>query len=287
MNGRLTAIAIVAVLFLGSFAVFTVNEAERAIKFRLGEIVSTDYPPGLYFQTPFVNNVIKFDARVQTLDAKPQQYLTAEKKNVIVDSFVKWRIGDVGRYYTTMGGDVFRANQRLFQIADKQLRDEFGKRTIQEVVSGERAEIMKILTENTTTKAKEFGIDIVDVRVKRVELPREVSESVFSRMRAERSRVAKEFRARGQAEAERIRAEADRNYTVTVAGSYRDSQKLRGDGDAKAAEIYARAYNKNREFYSLYRSLDAYKNIFSQQDDVIIFEPDSDFFKYFKKSGPK
>jgi membrane protease subunit HflC len=287
MTGRLTAVLIVAVLFIGSFAVFTVNEAERAVKFRLGEIVRTDYTPGLYFQTPFYNNVLKFDARVQTLDAKPQQYLTAEKKNVIVDSFVKWRIGDVGKYYTTMGGDVFRANQRLFQIADKQLRDEFGKRTIQEVVSGERAEIMKILTENTTTKAKEFGIDIVDVRVKRVELPREVSDSVFSRMRAERSRVAKEFRARGQAEAERIRAEADRNYTVTVAEAYRDSQKIRGDGDAKAAETYARAYDKNREFYSLYRSLDAYKNIFRQQDDVIIFEPDSDFFKYFKKSAPK
>jgi membrane protease subunit HflC len=287
MTGRLTAILIAAVLFLGSFAVFTVNEAERAVKFRLGEIVRTDYTPGLYFQTPFVNNVLKFDARVQTLDAKPQQYLTAEKKNVIVDSFVKWRIGDVGRYYTTMGGDVFRANQRLFQIADKQLRDEFGKRNIQDVVSGERAEIMKILTDNTTTKAKEFGIDIVDVRVKRVELPREVSDSVFSRMRAERSRVAKEFRARGQAEATRIRAEADRNYTVTVAEAYRDSQKIRGEGDARAAEIYARAYDKNREFYSLYRSLDAYKNIFRQQDDVIIFEPDSDFFKYFKKSAPK
>lgn len=279
---KLLIAAVILILVVVTMAVFTVNERERAVKFRLGEIVRTDYEPGLHLQVPFINNVKKFDARIQTLDAKPQRYLTSEKKNVLVDSFVKWRIGDVGRFYTAVGGDVNRANQRLFQIVDKQLRDEFGKRTIQEVVSGERAEIMKILDVTTSKQAKDFGIDIVDVRVKRVDLPRDISDSVYNRMRAERSRVAKELRARGRAEAERIRAEADREYTIILAKAYREAEQTRGQGDAKSAEIYAQAFGQDQEFFSLVRSLNAYKKTFGNRDDVIILEPDSEFFKYFK-----
>jgi membrane protease subunit HflC len=279
---RIALILVVIALIVGSQAVFIVKEPERAIKFRLGKIVKSDYKPGLYTQVPFVNNVRKFDSRIQTLDARPQRYLTSEKKNVIVDSFVKWRIGDVEKFYTTMNGDFNRANQRLFQTLDDQLREQFGKRTIQEAVSGERKEIMQILTDQASAQARELGIEIVDVRVKRVDLPRDVSSSVYDRMRAERSRVAKELRARGRAEAERIRAEADKEYTVTLAKAYKESQNKRGEGDAKAAEIYARAYNRNREFYSLYRSLQAYRQSFGNKGDVIVLEPDSEFFKYFK-----
>jgi membrane protease subunit HflC len=279
---RIALILAVIALIVGSQALFIVKEPERAIKFRLGKIVKSDYKPGLYTQVPFVNNVRKFDSRIQTLDARPQRYLTSEKKNVIVDSFVKWRIGDVEKFYTTMNGDFNRANQRLFQTLDDQLREQFGKRTIQEAVSGERKEIMQILTDQASARARELGIEIVDVRVKRVDLPRDVSSSVYDRMRAERSRVAKELRARGRAEAERIRAEADKEYTVTLAKAYKESQNKRGEGDAKAAEIYAKAYNRNREFYSLYRSLQAYRQSFGNKGDVIVLEPDSEFFKYFK-----
>lgn len=281
-SARLIVIAVILILVVGTMALFTVSERERAVKFRLGEIIRTDYQPGLHGQVPFINNVKKFDARIQTLDAQPARYLTSEKKNVLVDSFVKWRIGNEKRFYTAVGGDINRANQRLFQIVDKALRDEFGKRTIQEVVSGERAQVMEILTALTSAQAKDFGIEIVDVRVKRVDLPRDISDSVFNRMRAERSRVAKELRARGRATAERIRAEADREYTIILATAYGESEKTRGEGDAKAAEIYAGAFDKDREFFSLVRSLNAYKKTFGNKDDVIILEPDSDFFKYFK-----
>ena len=287
MNMRVFGVIIAIVVVLTSFSVFTVDERERAIKFRLGEIVRTDYTPGIYLQTPFINNVRKFDARIQTLDAQPKRYLTKEKKNVIVDSFVKWRIGDLDTYYTTMGGDPDRANVALFPIVNDQLRSEFGKRTIKEVVSGERAEIMNILAANTKTQAIKYGIDVIDVRIKRVDLPPDVSGSVYDRMRAERDRVAKELRARGRAEGERIRADADRQYTVVLAEAYREAQKLRGEGDAKAAETYALAYNKNREFYSLYRSLNAYKSSFSNKNDVILLAPDADFFKYFNSPKPK
>lgn len=285
MNMRVFGVIGVIVLIIGSFSVFIVDEREKAIKFRLGEIVRSDYTPGLYFQTPFINNVKKFDARIQTLDALPKRYLTKEKKNVIVDSFVKWRIGDLNTYYTTMGGDPARANQALFPIVNDQLRSEFGKRTIKEVVSGERAEIMNILAANTKAQAVKYGLDVIDVRIKRVDLPPDVSGSVYDRMRAERDRVAKELRARGRAEGERIRADADRQYTVVLAEAYRDAQKLRGEGDAKAAETYAQAYDQNREFYSLYRSLNAYKTSFSDKSDVILLAPDADFFKYF--NSPK
>lgn len=280
----LALLGLVVALFLGSLSIFTVNERERALKFRLGEIIRSDFEPGLYFQIPFVNNVKKFDARIQTLDANPERYLTREQKNVIVDSFVKWRIQDVARFYTAMGGSPARANSRMAQIINDFLRDEFGKRTIQEVVAGERADIMKILSEKAKKEGTEFGLDIVDVRIKRVDLPREVSSSVYARMRAERTRVATDLRSRGAEAAERIRAEADRQRAVTIANAYRDAEKTRGKGDAKAADIYASAYNRDREFYSFHRSMSAYKETFKRKNDVIILDPESEFFKYFGSS---
>jgi membrane protease subunit HflC len=278
----LGGIIILALLIVGSFSIFTVHEREKAILFRLGEIVKTDFTPGLYLKMPFVNNVRLFDARIQTLDAEPERYLTSEKKNVIVDAFVKWRIGDVERYFTSTGGDPNTANSRLSQIIKDGLRGEFGKRTIQEVVSGERMEIMDILTAQANEQAKTFGIDLVDVRIKRIDLAKEISESVYRRMEAERLRVAKDLRARGAEAAEIIRAEADRKRTVLLAEAYREAQTIRGEGDGSAAKIYADAYNQDKEFYALHRSLSAYRKTFANKGDVLVLEPDSEFFKYFK-----
>lgn len=275
-------IGLMAVLLLGSFAMFTVNEREKAIMFRLGEIVRTDFTPGLYFKIPFINNVRKFDSRILTLDADPERYLTVEKKNVSVDAFIKWRIDDVANFYRATGGDEMRAGNRLAQIIRDGMKAEFGKRTIQEVVSGERTEIMDILTVTANKQAADLGIAIVDVRIKRIDLPREVSSSVFQRMRAERERVARDFRSRGQEAAERIRADADRQRTVILAEAYREAEQTRGEGDAKAAETYAGAYGADPEFYSLYRSLNAYRTTFNSTDDMMVIEPDSDFFRYFK-----
>ena len=278
----LSGIVIVALLIVGSFSMFTVDEREKAILFRLGEIVKTDFKPGLYFKMPFVNNVRTFDGRIQTLDAEPERYLTSEKKNVIVDAFVKWRIGDVERYFTSTGGDPDTANSRLSQIIKDGLRGEFGKRTIQEVVSGERKEIMAILTKQANEQAKTFGIDLVDVRIKRIDLAKEISDSVYRRMEAERLRVAKDLRARGAETAEIIRAEADRKRTVLIAEAYREAETIRGEGDATSAKIYADAYNQDKEFYSLYRSLSAYRKAFANKSDVLVLEPNTEFFKYFK-----
>ncbi|HFE32636.1 MAG TPA: protease modulator HflC [Gammaproteobacteria bacterium] len=273
---------VVLAIFVASSAFFTVNEREKAILFRLGEIVRTDFKPGLHIKTPFVNNVRKFDARVQTLDAEPERFLTGEKKNLIVDSFVEWKINDVASFYTATGGDNMVANVRLSQIIKDGLRGEFAKRTIKEAVSGERTEIMKFITAKANKEAQPFGIEIVDVRIKRIDFPPEISDSVYRRMRAERERVAKDLRSRGAEAAERIRAEADRQRTVIIADAYRDSEILRGEGDAKATDIYAKAYGKDVEFYSLYRSLNAYKSTFNSRDDILVIEPDSEFFKYFK-----
>jgi membrane protease subunit HflC len=269
-------------LWIGSMSFFIVEERELAVKFRLGEFDRADYTPGIYFKIPFINNVRKFDSRILTLDAEPERYLTFEKKNVIVDAFIKWRINDVANYYKTMGGDERRAGMRLSQVIKNGLRDEFGKRTIQEAISGERAEIMNVITEQIEEQAQQFGIEVVDVRIKRIELPPEVSGSVFDRMEAERARVAKDLRSRGAEAAERIRADADRQRTVLLAEAYRDAERIRGEGDAKSAEIYAQAFSKNDEFYSFYRSLDAYRNVFSNQEDVLVLDPESEFFKYFK-----
>ncbi len=271
-----------AVVFIASFSLFTVNEREKAVLFRLGEIVRTDFEPGLHWQTPFVNNVRKFDARIQTLDADPERYLTGEKKNLIVDSFVKWRIKDVANYYTATGGDAVRANLRLSQIVKDGLTAALAKRTIKEAVSGERLEIMSQLRADANEQAQAFGIEVVDVRVKRIDFPSDISDSVYRRMRSERERVAKDLRSRGAESAEIIRAEADRQRTVIIADAYRDAEKLRGEGDAEATTIYAKAYGKDVEFYSLYRSLNAYKRTFADKSDILVIEPNSEFFKYFK-----
>ncbi|MCW8829847.1 MAG: protease modulator HflC [Gammaproteobacteria bacterium] len=273
-----------AVVWLASMSFFVVDETELAIKFRLGEIVKTDYEPGLYFKLPFVNNVRKFDSRILTLDAQPERYLTFEKKNVIVDAFIKWRISDVANYYTTMAGSERNAGLRLSQVIKNGLRDEFGKRTIQEAISGERSQIMNVITAQIEDQANQFGIEVVDVRIKRIELPPEVSGSVYQRMEAERSRVAKDLRSRGAEAAERIRADADRQRTVILAEAYRDAEGLRGEGDARSAEVYASAFTQDAEFYELYRSLNAYKNVFRNEGDVLVLDPTSEFFKYFKNA---
>jgi modulator of FtsH protease HflC len=278
----ISLIIVAAIVWLGSMSFFVVEQRELAIKFRLGEFDRADYQPGIYFKIPFINNVRKFERRILTLDAQPERYLTLEKKNVIVDSFIKWRIADVSSYYKTMAGDERRAGQRLAQVIKNGLRDEFGKRTIQEAISGERAQIMNVITAQIEEQATQFGIEVVDVRIKRIELPPEVSGSVYQRMRAERDRVAKELRSRGAEAAERIRADADRQRTVILAEAYRDSERLRGEGDGKAADIYAKAFSKDAKFYELYRSLTAYKNVFSNQSDVLVLDPNSEFFKYFK-----
>jgi len=277
----LALVVVAALLFLTT--VFTVNERETAIKFRLGEIVKTDYTPGIYFKLPFVNNVRKFDKRILTLDARPALYLTKEKKNVNVDFFVKWRIKDVATYYKTMsGGNERTAMERIYTIINDGLRDEFSKRTILELLSGERKEIMSTTTTVSNEQVKRFGIEVVDVRIKRIDYSEDISESVYNRMVAERTRVAKDYRSRGAEAAEKIRAGSDRQVTILKAEAYRKSQRTRGEGDAKASEIYAKAYNRNPEFYSFYRSLDAYRTAFSSEGDVLVIEPDSEFFSYFK-----
>ncbi len=275
-------VSFAAVLVIGLMCVFTVNQAEKAIKFKLGEIVKDDYQPGLHFKWPFINNIKKFDARIQTMDSKPEQFLTAEKKNVIVDSFVKWRIGNVTTFYTAVGGDTDQANLRLNQIIKDAFRGEFSKRNIKQLVSTDRQIIRDILIKNSTSLAAELGVDIIDVQVMRIDLPEEVSSSVFRRMEAERERVAREIRSKGSEKSEEIRADADRQKVVALANAFRDAEKLRGEGDAKAAEIYAKAYGADTEFFTFYRSLNAYKKTFTGSSTMVL-DPNSEFFKYFKQ----
>lgn len=282
-KGFMLVIALV-VLVTGAFSMYQVAEWEKAMLFRLGEIVKSDIQPGLHFKFPFVNNVRKFDGRILTLDVEPERFLTAEKKNVIVDSFVMWRIGDVRRFYTAVLGNERNARQRLEQIIKDAMRGEFSKRTVNDVVSGDRDSMMKALTVDANAQAKAIGISIIDVRVKRVDLPSEVSNSVYLRMQAERSRVAKEFRSQGMEAAEKIRADADRQRQVLIANAYRDAERLRGEGDARAADIYAKAYGKDKEFYSFYRSLQAYRESFDGGNNVMLLEPDSEFFEYFNEA---
>lgn len=277
------SILVAALLFIGSSALFTVQQGETALVFRFGEIVDDNLKPGLHFKTPFVNNVRKFDARLQTLDADPERYLTSEKKNLLVDSFVQWRISDAKRFYTAMNGDIRLANMRLAQIIKDGLRAEFGSRTVQEVISQDRKVIVKDIQADTRQSVIDFGIDIVDVRIKRVDLPQNVSESVYQRMEAERNRVAKDLRSQGAEAAERIRADADRQRTIIKADAFRDAETVRGEGDAKAAEIYAKAYSKDAEFYAFYQSLAAYQEAFKDKSDVMVIDPKSDFFKFFNQ----
>jgi membrane protease subunit HflC len=273
--------ALVAALVVYA-STFVVRQWEVAIKLRLGEIVDSDYKPGLHFMFPVINNVAKFDGRIQTSDSQPLRFLTVEKKDVIVDSYAKWRISNVAQFYRSTGGNPERTARLLAERISTSLRDEFGKRTIQEVVSGERQEIMDTLTKQADQNANELGVEIVDVRVKKIDLPPEVSESVYERMRAERERVARDLRAKGSEAAERIRADADRQRTVILADAYKESEELRGTGDAKSAEIYAGAFERDQGFYAFYRSLTAYKGVFGNGGDMIVLEPDSEFFRFFK-----
>ena len=282
VSPRTLLIAAGALLVLIYFSVFTVDETETALRFRLGEIVEANYEPGLHFKVPIINNIRRYDARIQTLDNEPERFLTAEKKNVIVDSFVKWRIDDVARFYTAVTGDYNQANLRLDQIIKDGLRSEFSKRTIQDVVSGDRRQIMDIISTVAAREGQGLGLEVVDVRIKRIDLPPDVSNSVFRRMRAERERVAREFRSRGAEAAERIQADADRQREVILAEAYRDAEGMRGEGDARAADIYAQAYNKDRNFYSFYRSLNAYRESLRNSNDVLVLQPDSEFFQFFK-----
>ncbi|NVK00667.1 MAG: protease modulator HflC [Oceanospirillaceae bacterium] len=272
---------VVVVLLVVSKSVYIIKETERGVKLQFGEVVDPDLKPGLHFKIPMVNAIRVFDARIQTLDTRPQPFLTLEKKRLIVDSYVKWRISDVEKYYTATSGDSFRASDLLSTRIETSLRNEFGMRTLTEVVSGEREEVMDavISTLSELTEA-ELGLSVVDVRVKRIDLPPEVSSSVYERMRTERERLARELRSRGNELAEGIRADADRQSTVIMAEAYRDSEVIRGEGDAEAARIYAEAYNRDAEFYSFVRSLTAYKESFGSGADVLLLKPDSEFFRY-------
>ncbi len=284
-NKTLLAISFLVLLLLGKMSVFTVQQTEKAIKFRFGEIVKSDYAPGLHFKWPFINNVLPFDARIQTMSSKPERFLTAEKKNVMVDSFVKWRIGDVTKFYTVVSGSIDQANMRLDQIIKDAFRGEFSKRTITQLVSTDRSVIREILIKNSKIVAAELGMEIVDVQVMRIDLTDEVSSSVFRRMEAEREKIARELRSQGAEAAERIRADADRQRVITLANAYRDAEIMRGEGDAKAADIYAQAYGQDTEFFTFYRSLNAYKKTFSN-GNTLVLDPQSDFFQYFKKQTP-
>ncbi|QMU62591.1 MAG: protease modulator HflC [Gammaproteobacteria bacterium] len=284
MNAKIL-IAIIAIALIGLFSfTFQVDQRETAIKLKFGKVDKANIPPGLHLKIPFMNVIEKYDNRILTLDVPPTEFPTNEKKYVKVDFFAKWRIKDVEKYYLATSGIETKANQRLELILVDGLKNEFGKRTIQEVVSGERAEIMDVIQIQSNEEAKNFGIEVVDVRVSKIDLPDSVSDSVFKNMRAERDRVAKDFRARGREQAEVIRARADKERTVIIANAYNEAEQVRGDGDAKSAEIYAQAFTQDEEFYSFTRSLKAYINTFNSNNDVLIMEPDSEFFRYFKKS---
>jgi membrane protease subunit HflC len=280
-------IAILALLILASLTMYTVDQRQNAMVFQLGEVVAVQKQPGLYFKLPLIQNVRYFDTRILTLDsADPERFITSEKKNVLVDSFAKWRIVDVKQYYVSVGGDETRAATRLQQTINDGLRAEFGKRTIQQVVSGQRDQIMDILRVKADQDARKIGVQVLDVRLKHVDLPAEVSESVYRRMEAERKRVANELRSTGSAEAEKIRADADRQREVIIAEAYKGAQQIKGEGDAKASSIYGTAYSKNPEFYAFYRSMDAYRQSFKSKSDVMVLEPNSAFFKYMRSPRP-
>lgn len=280
MKTNIFFVALAGVLFLVSNAFFIIKEGETGIVFRLGEVVQADLQPGLHMKTPFVNNVETFDARLQTLDAPPERYLTVEKKNLIVDSFAKWRVADSAKFYTTMGGDFRLANMRLSQILKDGLRAEFGSRTVKEVISSQRDAITHAITEKAKKDALAFGIQVVDVRIKRVDLPQDVSESVYRRMEAERKRVANELRSEGAEAAEKIRAEADRQRVVILAEAYKEAEMLRGAGDAKASEIYAKAYQQDPAFFAFFKSLQSYQAAFKDKTDILVLDPKSDYFRF-------
>jgi membrane protease subunit HflC len=278
----LIALFLAAVVALQSF--FIVNETELAIKFRFGEVVATDFGPGAHLKVPFINNVRKFDDRILSLDTQPRRFLTSESKNVEVDYFVQWRIADVRRFWQATSGDYFRAGQRIGAVIEDGLRNEFGIRTLRQLVAEQRAEVVASLTESADQSLAELGVSIVEVRIKKIELPGQTLDSVFSRMRAERERLASELRAEGRENAERIRSEAEREARVIVAEAQRDATAIRGSGDAEAAAIYRQSYGQAPEFFSFLRSLQAYEQGFSGQGDVMVLDPNAPFFRYFQSS---
>jgi len=279
-------IASVVTLLVLSMSVYTVDQRKAAIKFQLGEVVSMQTEPGLYFMVPVLQNVRLYDTRIQTYDTKDaERFLTSENKNVLVDSFVKWRVIDVRQYYVSVRGDPAAAEARISQTVNDALRAEFAKRTVHDVVSGERQKIMDTVADKVDKDVKNIGVEVVGVRLKRVDLVPEISSDVYRRMESERKRVANELRSTGAAEGEKIKADADRQKQVIVAEAYRDAQRIKGEGDAQAARIYAEAFGRNPEFYSFYRSLEAYRASLRNKSDVMVLEPSSDFFKYLKSPG--
>lgn len=288
MSTRINALllAVVTVLVVLAMSMFTVDQRQFAIVFQLGEVKRVIEQPGLYFKIPMIQNVRFLDNRILPLDSNElERFITSEKKNLLVDSYVKWRIVDPKLYYISLGGDEARARTRLNQTINAGLREEIGRRTVHEVISGERDKIMVAVSERADVDARRIGVQIVDVRLKRLELASEVSEAVYRRMEAERKRVANELRSQGYAESEQIRADADRQREIIVANAYRDAQKVKGEGDAKATSIYGQAFSDSPEFYTFYRSLEAYRGSFKSKNDVLVLEPGSDFFKYMKGSG--
>jgi modulator of FtsH protease HflC len=273
---------IAVILILGYFSIFKVEQWEEAIVFQFREVERVDVGPGLHFMIPFVNSVQQFEMRLLNLDQEPQRFLTIEKKDLIVDYYVKWRIVNTTAFYTATRGDMQQANALIMRRINGALREEFGRRTVQEVVAGERGVVMDLIRDRLTGLPAELGLEVVDVRTMRIDLPDAVSVSVFERMKAERNRVARDFRARGEEASERIKANADREREVILANAFREAEILRGEGDAEAANIYALAYNRNAEFYDFYRSLSAYMQGFSDDNSILLLQPDSDFFKYFR-----
>jgi membrane protease subunit HflC len=290
MNSGKSIILIVlaaALLLVLSASVFIVNENQVALRLQLGEIVDSDYQPGLHFKLPLVQNARKFDKRIQTLNLDSERFLTVEKKYVVVNSFAKWRIGDVAQYFRSTGGRKEQTERLLSARINAALRDEFGKRTILEVVSGERTEIMRKLAREANEAAADLGVEVVDVRVKQIDFEDTISESIYERMRTERHRVASELRAQGAEAAERIQADADRQRTEILANAYRDAELIRGEGDAEAAETYAQAFERDADFYAFWRSLRAYREVFQEGGSMMVLDPKSEFFRYFNAQQPQ
>ncbi|MFP4207767.1 MAG: protease modulator HflC [Wenzhouxiangella sp.] len=274
-------IILVVAVFVGLNSIFVVSETEHAIKFRLGEVVRSDYEPGLHFKMPFINNVRKLERRIITLDMRPEQMNTAEQKFVEVDYYVKWRIDNPRDYYVATQGDIMFTRARLAQLIRNDLRDEFAQRNLSEVVSEQRREMMERLLNRADERFEDFGIDVIDVRIKKIELTEEVLNSVFERMQTQRTEFANELRSLGRERAERIRSDADRQVRVLLADAERDAQRLRGEGDAQAIQIYAEAFDRDREFFSFWRSLQAYDASFGTESDIMLMDTRSEFFRYF------
>jgi membrane protease subunit HflC len=287
-RGFLALLVVVVALIVGSSSFYIVTEYERAVVLRFGRLVNADVPPGLHFKIPFADKVRKFDGRLLTADMRPESFFTVENKRLIVDSYIKWRVKNVETYYKATGGDETVAAERLAQRVADGLRNQFGRRTLHEVVSGKRDELMSELTFNLNAVSEGLlGLEVIDIRVKRIDLPPDVSDSVFARMAADREKEAREYRSKGKEQAEVIRADADRQRAVLEANAYRDAERLRGDGDANAAAIYAEAYNKDAEFYAFVRSLNAYSATFDGKDDLLVLDPGSDFFRFLKDPSGK